>query len=212
MWMANAHPLELRERVVAAYEAGEGGYICLARRFKVGEASVKRWVRQFRRDGDLGPKKKGGGTPSRIDMRRLELVVTTLGDATAGEITAAYNRGLRGDARHHVSRVKRALHRAGYVVKVRPLEQLRPDVVEMRNAFLERIRRVPVEQLVFLDESGLNLAMGRAYAWVKRGQELVFRKPMNRGKNLTLLGAIRASGWVLLSTMFKTTTKDRFVS
>lgn len=32
------------------------------------------------------------------------------------------------------------------------------------------------------------------------------------GKNLTLLGAVRLSGWVLLSTMFATSNKDRFVA
>ncbi len=35
---------------------------------------------------------------------------------------------------------------------------------------------------------------------------------MNWGKNLTLLGAIRLTGWVVLSTMFETTNKDRFVA
>jgi transposase len=34
---------------------------------------------------------------------------------------------------------------------------------------------------------------------------------MNWGKNLTLLGAIRLSGWVVLTTMFATANKDRFV-
>jgi transposase len=65
---------------------------------------------------------------------------------------------------------------------------------------------------VFLDESGLNLAMSRSHAWVKRGCEYVDRVPMNWGTNLTLLGAIRFSGWVVLSTMFKTANKDRFVA
>jgi len=65
---------------------------------------------------------------------------------------------------------------------------------------------------VFLDESGLNLAMSRSHAWVKRGFEHVDRVPMNWGTNLTLLGAIRLSGWVVLTTMFKTANKDRFVS
>ena len=64
---------------------------------------------------------------------------------------------------------------------------------------------------MFLDESGLNLAMGRSHAWVKKGRECVGHRPMNWGKNLTLLGAMRASGWVLLSTMFDTANKDRFV-
>lgn len=64
---------------------------------------------------------------------------------------------------------------------------------------------------MFLDESGMHLSMSRSHAWVKRGQELIDRVPMNWGKNLTLLGAIRLSGWVVLSTMFATANGDRFV-
>jgi len=74
------------------------------------------------------------------------------------------------------------------------------------------VRRIPVERLVFLDESGLNLAMARSHAWVQKGAEYIERTPMNWGPNLTLLGAIRVTGWVLLSTMFATTNKDRFVA
>ena len=65
---------------------------------------------------------------------------------------------------------------------------------------------------MFLDESGMNLSMSRSHAWVKRGTEFVDRVPMNWGKNLTLLGAIRLSGWVVLSTMYATANKDRFVA
>lgn len=67
------------------------------------------------------------------------------------------------------------------------------------------------ERLVFLDESGLNLSMSRSHAWVRRGREYIERVPMNWGKNLTLLGAIRLSGWVVLSTMFATANANRFV-
>lgn len=74
------------------------------------------------------------------------------------------------------------------------------------------MRRLPVERLVFLDESGLNAAMTRTHAWVKKGQEFVERTPMNWGKNLTLLGAMRLTGWILLSTMFEATNKNNFVS
>jgi transposase len=68
-----------------------------------------------------------------------------------------------------------------------------------------------VNRLVFLDESGLNCSMTRSHAWVKRGVEYVERVPMNWGKNLTLIGAIKASGWVLLTTMFETANTDRFL-
>ena len=53
--------------------------------------------------------------------------------------------------------------------------------------------------------------MSRSHAWVKKGCEFVQRTPTNWGKNLTLLGAIRSTGWVQLSTMFETTNKVRFV-
>ena len=115
--MAEAHPLELRERVVDAYEAGEGSYAVLAERFRVGSASVKRWVRLRRRNGHVWPRKKGGGLRSDIRIEEIEALVGRLGDATAGEITAEYNRGRRGRDRRHVSSIKRALHRAGFVVK-----------------------------------------------------------------------------------------------
>jgi transposase len=65
---------------------------------------------------------------------------------------------------------------------------------------------------VFLDESGLNLSMTRSHAWVKRGTEFIERTPMNWGKNLTLIGAIRLRGWVTQSSMFQTANKDRFVA
>jgi transposase len=115
--MAEAHPEELRVRVVEAYESGRGSYATVAELFRVGEASVKRWVWQFRRDGHVKPRAKGGGTVSDVNIGVLEKVVASLGDANAGEITAAYNRGRRGKARRHVSSIKRALYRAGYVVK-----------------------------------------------------------------------------------------------
>jgi transposase len=115
--MAEAHPIELRQRLVEAYERGEGGYVLLARRFCVGEASAKRWVRQYQRDGHVKPRNKGGGTPSDISLEELEAILARRPDANAGEITAEYNRGRRGKRRRHASSIKRALYRGGYVVK-----------------------------------------------------------------------------------------------
>lgn len=115
--MAEAHPNELRERVVAAYLGGHGSYEAVAELFKVGSASVKRWVSLFRAAGHVRPEKKGGGTPSDVDLAELSQIVRNLGDGTAPEITAEYNRSRRGRSRRHVSSIKRALHRAGFVVK-----------------------------------------------------------------------------------------------
>jgi len=78
---------------------------------------VRRWTALKRRFGRVEPKRKGGGTPSCITAAEIDAIVTALGDPTALEITAEYNRHRRGERRKHVSIVKRALHRFGYVVK-----------------------------------------------------------------------------------------------
>jgi transposase len=115
--MAEAYPVELRTRVVGAYEAGEGSYVTIARQFSLGEATVKRWVWLVQRAGSVQPLRKGGGTPSTIGADDLASLVAKMGDPTALELTAEFNRTRRGRARVHVSSMKRALHRHGYVVK-----------------------------------------------------------------------------------------------
>ena len=115
--MAEAYPSELRRRVVRAYEAGEGGYAAIGIRFAVSPPTVFRWVRRFRANGDTKPTPKGGGTPSTINGEEIAQLLEKLGDPTANELTAEFNRIRRGKARVHVSSMKRALHRHGYVVK-----------------------------------------------------------------------------------------------
>jgi transposase len=73
------------------------------------------------------------------------------------------------------------------------------------------MKQVDSRRLVFLDEAAANTKMGRSHAWIKRGTELVDPRPMNWGKSLTMIGAVRTTGWVALGTMFKTANSDRFV-
>jgi transposase len=66
--------------------------------------------------------------------------------------------------------------------------------------------------LVFLDESGANLAMGRSHAWLPRGTILVEPRPMNWGDNLTMVGAIRVDRWLTLGTHWGALNRARFVA
>ena len=72
------------------------------------------------------------------------------------------------------------------------------------------MRRVDADRLVFLDEAGANLAMGRSHAWVLRGHEYVEPRPMNWGDNLTLVGAIHRRGWVTLGTCWRAMNAKAF--
>jgi len=115
--MVDGHPVALRERVVAAYEAGKGSYPELAELFGVGEASVKRWVWLKRKLGHVEPKAAGGGRRSLITLQDIEHGLAACPDATALELTVEINRPRPKRLRVHVSSTKRALTRHGYVVK-----------------------------------------------------------------------------------------------
>jgi hypothetical protein len=73
------------------------------------------------------------------------------------------------------------------------------------------VRTIDPRRLVVLDEAGANLAMGRSHAWVRRGQEYVEPRPMNWGDNLSLIGAIRRTGWVTLNTKWRAVNTPFFV-
>jgi transposase len=62
----NSLSLDLRRRIVAAYERDEGTYFELAQRFGVGEATVSRLLRRQRELGHVVPEVAGGGFPPRI--------------------------------------------------------------------------------------------------------------------------------------------------
>lgn len=79
-------------------------------------------------------------------------------------------------------------------------------------AFLKRIRRIDPARFVFLDEAGANVAMGRSHVWVERGETYVEPRPMNWGHNLTMIGAVRLTGWVTLATQWGAANTATFVT
>jgi hypothetical protein len=64
-------------------------------------------------------------------------------------------------------------------------------VIERRRAFIEWMKTADFSRLVFIDETGCNLQLTPRYGWSVRGERLVDTRPAVRGKNLTVIGAIR---------------------
>jgi transposase len=54
--------------------------------------------------------------------------------------------------------------------------------------------------------------MGRSHAWLPRGTELIEPRPRNWGDNLSLVGAMRADGWLALATGWGALDTRRFVA
>ena len=109
----NSLSLDLRRRIVAAYERNEGTYAELAQRFGVGEATVSRLLRRQRELGHVVPEAAGGGFPPRISERQfpeLLRLVAEMPDATLDQLKDAWR------SRHGVdlsrSSMLRSLQRA----------------------------------------------------------------------------------------------------
>jgi len=113
--------MELRRKIVEAYEKNEGTYFQLAQRFGVGEATVYRLLKLKREQGNVKP-----GTSARVteqEMPEFVLFVSELPNATLEQLKDAWI--LR--TRRQVSRssIVRALRRAGIARKKahdRPIE------------------------------------------------------------------------------------------
>ena len=73
--MGWAYSVDLRERVVAAFDAGDMTDEEVAVLFQVGEATVHRWKRRKRETGAVVPKPpRGGGMPPRVAPEQYDLV------------------------------------------------------------------------------------------------------------------------------------------
>ena len=115
--MPNPFPIELRERAVHAYEAGDDSHTVVAERFSLNPWTLLRWIVRRRETGTVAPLAKSGGRASPVDLDVLQAVVRETPDATTEESTRVYNRRVERAHRVHRSSILRALHRTGYVFK-----------------------------------------------------------------------------------------------
>jgi transposase len=58
-----------------------------------------------------------------------------------------------------------------------------------------------VQDLVFVDETGVNTAMTRLYARAPKGERAYASAPVNKGKNVTIMGALSLEGIVEAMTI-----------
>jgi transposase len=116
--MPRAYSADLRERVLAAYEDGEGRQSAVARRYRVGERTLSGWLRVARGEGRRAPKPgRGGRAPLGGEREALAGLVAERNDATLAE----YADGLaeRTGVRRSLAAVCRALKGLGLVRKKR---------------------------------------------------------------------------------------------
>ena len=186
---------DLRERIVAAVEAGEHSLQELADLFSAHLSTIVRLLQRYRTTGSVQPKPHGGGMPPKLDAQavaRLLELVRQQPDATLAELrerlgvpcsVMAIFRALK---RNRISRKKKTRHAD---------ERDTPRVQEQRSTFCQKMATVGAEHLVFVDETGATTAMGREYGRAPVGERVQATAP-GAWKNVTLISALRSSGVV----------------
>lgn len=189
---------DLRQRIVAAYQAGEGSVRELAERFGVSPTTVQAYLTRWRQDGTLAPRPRRHGPRPRIPDRhlgRLRALVAETNDRTLAEYAALYA------ARYGVSLKKsafaKALARARQTRKKKtlgPSEAKTEGGRRARKNFRQRAYRRRRRRFVFLDEFGFNRATGRRYGRATRGRRVRATQPDNADPNLTFVVGLTERG------------------
>ena len=115
-----AYSLDLRQRVVRAYEQGEGSISEIAARFGVSPPFVKKLLRRWRSTGDLAPLAHGGGKPKSLSQRQHQLLkrkVPQQSDISLAELQSFLDE--EESVQVHVSTISRALASLGLPLKKR---------------------------------------------------------------------------------------------
>ena len=131
--MPTSIPLELRLRVVAAVIEDGDTYEQAADRFKVGRASVNRWLALARR-GELAPKRHTNGHKHTIRGEREDWLRELLQECPEDTLPEYCD---RFDERHGIrvssATMGRAIRRLGYTRKKRPSKRKNVTRNESKN-------------------------------------------------------------------------------
>lgn len=208
------YSLDLRRKIVDAYDRGEGSVRDLAERFDVAPNTVQNYLTRRRQTGSLTPLPHGGGPPRRLGRRHERVLLELLreqNDRTDAEYARrlAQRTGLRVSPRT----INRAWRRLGITRKKKVLhatEQDRPDVQRARRSFRRWARRCRGRRFIFVDEFGTHLGLTRRYARVRRGRRAVGDVPDNSDPNVTLTVGLSDRGIVAPTAFEGGTNGERF--
>ncbi|HEX9159349.1 MAG TPA: IS630 family transposase [Rhizomicrobium sp.] len=190
--MTRAYSLDLRERVVAAVEAGQS---CrsVAKTFMISVASVVKWSQRQRRNGSPAAYRVGGRRGYAVAAEREWLLkrIAEKPDLTLRALLAELkDRGMAVSyyalwhfLQHEGISFKKSLHAS---------EQDRADVRRRRERWKAWQSKFDPTRLVFIDETWAKTNMTRRYGYCAKGERLVAKAPFGKWRTLTFLAALRS--------------------
>lgn len=86
-----------------------------------------------------------------------------------------------------------------------------PDVALKRDNWVENLPKYDKNNLVFIDESGVNTDLTRIYGRAINGERCVDKVPLSTPQNTTILSSVRYNGETVYTIYPRGTTSDKFI-
>ena len=187
------YSMDLRERVAAVIDEGEGSQRQVAKRFRVSVSFVTRLLQRRRDAGTLAPKPHGGGPRPVLgfpEQVRLAMLIAEHPDATLNQLKEW------GGFACTLTTIWRTLRRFRLTYKKKTLharERDDPKVQAKRRRYRRKVEQMDAKRLVFVDETGINTAMTPTHAWARRGKRAIGSVPTSWGST-TVIAALGLDG------------------
>ena len=155
--------LDLRQKIVDAYESSDISQRQLAKNFGVTLNFVHNLLKQYRELGTIAPKLRTEQTPPKLNVERLEVLqqlVEAQPDATLAELRERlYQKTGVFIGIATVDRMLRLKLNLTFKKSLHPSKKATDEVQLARFEYWHLLKGIPPENLVFLDESGVNLSL-----------------------------------------------------
>ncbi|GAC1481931.1 MAG: IS630-like element ISRm10-1 family transposase [Chamaesiphon sp.] len=207
---------DFRTKIVETQQKTNQSIQQIAIRFQVSYSFVSRLLKRYKATASVEPKSHGGGKQPKLNFHQIDTLsqlVEEDNDATLQQLSTrlAEKTGIKVSTpticrllqRLELTRKKKTLHAD---------EAESERVQKLRSQYWTTIGEVGLKDLVFIDETGVNLAMTCRYARAKKGKRAYSKCPFNRGKNISLIGALALSGLLASFTFEGWTDQDVFLT
>lgn len=213
-----AYSLDFRQKIIDVYTEDHLSQRQLAQHFRVTLSFIQKLVKQYRETENIAPKVRIQQTPTKLKAENLNVLrelVNTNNDFTLEELR--YQLAQKTGILIGRSTVDRMLKRLNMTQKktLHATEKGTERVQKQRLDFWTQVQNILAKDLIFIDESGVNLALVRLFARSNKGQRAYGDCPNKRGKNVSLIGALSLKGMIAQCSLLGGTdalTFEAFIS
>ena len=195
--MPKPYSIDLRDKIVKAYQNGEGSIRKLAKRFKVSANFIWTLLKQVRQTGSVAPKPHGGGRSPAVNLRGQEFLKSLIEqqpDLTLEEIAQEYQKPFPKVSTSTIDRTLRKLNLTRKKKSLFEPNQNTPENLEKPQNYQINLAPFEPQELVFIDETGCIRNTTRSQARSAKGQRVKCPNSLNKGTRISVIGALGVDG------------------